>query len=1067
LAVLLVFFALVLSVIVVSNPSSQLDGSPATDSRIELTPVQAEAPETDAPQKGAVSFSRDVLPILSDRCFHCHGPDQDSKEAKLAGFRLDLRDEVLDLEMIVPGNLAQSPVWERITSDNPRDVMPPPNSHRKPLNKAERDIIKRWIESGAEWGRHWSFEKLERPEVPDVDAHPIDAFVKQRLKASGQTMSEPAEPVTLLRRLSFDLTGMAPTPDQVALVNANPSDPDVLEQAIEAMLSSPHHAERLAMWWLDAARYSDSDGFQQDADRQNWPWRDWVIQQFAENRPYDVFTREQFAGDLLPNATVEQKLATTFHRNHMTNGEGGRDKEESRIDYVIDRVNTTGTVWMGLTLGCVQCHTHKFDPITHEDYYALSAFFNSIDEDGRAGPGAGPHINYTSSKVADRVAEQQSYYNWSQEQVKAEQQLAGQRFEAWLKAFVADPPSGYQAWHRPIPEVTGVEGTEFAVGNDRVVQSTGPIPYQDDYRVVFRVPESMSRITGFKLEVLPHESHASGRYSRNGNGEFALTSVLAMGRPADSPTEKQIDLRRAVASHNADKNRKSKWDAKLYHSINETLNDDARNGWTTEGIEAIEPRIGLFQLAEPWQAKPGDQFIIILRHRSTQGDASIGRFRLSITDELGSSVTQLNASSPIVQLIDHLKADPVKPIDGGLRKRLLDQYLLGDEAYQQTRDRAIAAQSELNRLKNEAKPRNVMVLAERKQPRDTYILERGVWDAKGDKVQRGFIPAIFDGPKPEEGKALTRIDLADWILDKDNPLTARVAVNHLWQLMFGQGLVRTPGDFGLQGEAPTHPELLDWLAVELIESDWNLRHILRLIVTSKTYRQSSDVTEALLELDPENRLIARAPRHRLASWMIRDNALRVSGLLNDAVGGPPAKPYQPEGVWAEITMGRLSYKPSAGPEQYRRTIYAFWRRSLAPTFLFDSAQRRVCEVGTRRTNTPMHALTLMNETAMLEASRALADLAVDLLAEKATAEQTLDTLTLRVLSRRLNESERAAVMKMLDKSEAYYQANTGDAVRYAMVGQQLPPDESVAAQTAAWMSVSSLLLNLDEAITRE
>jgi hypothetical protein len=998
-----------------------------------------------------VSFSRDVLPVLSDRCFHCHGPDETRREAEL---RLDVESEAKQdrggYAAVSPNRLEESELWRRITSNDSDELMPPPDSHRKPLSEKEREAIRRWILDGAKWGKHWSFEKLQRPEIPERHAHPIDAFVLRRLEQEGMAFSQPANVRTLLRRLSFDLTGLAPTPELSASLDDSPNDEAYWARVTEDMLASPHHAERMAMWWLDAARYSDSDGFQQDTDRQNWPWRDWVIQQFAKNRPYDEFTREQFAGDLLPDATDETRLATTFHRNHMTNGEGGRDAEESRIDYVIDRVNTTGTVWLGLTLGCVQCHSHKFDPISQKDYYSLFAFFNSIDEDGRAGTRAGPHIKYTSPLVA---------------QVQAERRLADQRFEKWFEGFVARPPADYQVWRTPKPAVTSVEGTEFVVESDQVVQATGPTPYQDDYRIVFRVPESMSRISGFRIEVLPHESHEGGRYSRNGNGEFALTSVLAQGRPAGSPTEQQIDMSRAVASHNADSKRKSTWDARLYHGISNTLNDDARNGWTTEGIERVEPRLGLYQLAKPWQANPGDQFIIVLRHRSTHGNSSIGRFRLSLTDELGDVVTRLDAASPIVELIEQLKADPAAPIDGDLRNRLLSQFLLGDTVYQQTRDRAVSAQNELRRLQNESKPRNVMVLKEREKPRDTHILERGVWDAKGEKVGRGFIPSLLD--RAVADKALTRLDLANWILDRDNPLTARVTVNHLWQLMFGQGLVRTPEDFGLQGELPTHPELLDWLAVELIESGWNLRHVLKLIVTSQTYRQSSDATQSLLEHDPENRLLARAPRHRLPAWMIRDNALHVSGLLNDAVGGPPSRPYQPEGVWAEITMGRFRYRPSTGPEQYRRTVYAFWRRSLAPTFLFDSAQRRVCEVGVRRTNTPMHALTLMNDTTMIEASRALADLALDQRSKDVSVEQTLNHLSMRVLSRRLSQAELDAATAVLMKATKHYEARVDDAVRYTTVGLQPSPERSSAASTAAWMTVSSMFLNLDEAMTRE
>lgn len=1011
-----------------------------------------------------VSFSRQVLPILSDRCFPCHGPDENDRKA---GLRLDVESiakEIFDgSAAVMPGSLEKSEAWQRIISEKKTSVMPPPNSHRKPLTEAERDIIKRWILGGAKWGKHWSFETPTRPAAPDIDKHPIDAFVRQRLKEHGMDLSKRAADETLLRRFSFDLTGMAPTPQQVQLIQFSAKGNGFWQKIIDSMLASPHHAERMAMWWLDAARYSDSDGFQQDNDRQNWPWRDWVIQQFASNRPYDAFTRDQFAGDLLPNATDENRLATAFHRHHMTNGEGGRDPEESRIDYVIDRVNTTGTVWLGLALGCVQCHSHKFDPISHQDYYSFFAFFNSIDEDGQAGMRAKPYLKYKSSLVSDRVDEMRAYVDQCLSEEKIGLKHAEQRFETWLNDFKLNPPKDHRVWWMPTPIVTSVEGTEFTIEPDQTVQTHGPEPVQDDYRVTFQIPEAMKEVTGFRLEVLPHESNVGGRFTRNGNGEFTLTSVLALGRRKTSPAERQLEIARAVADVQASPKRKTTWDTR-YHSIGHTLNDDARDGWTTEGIKKIEPHRGVFQLLEPWTVEPGDRITIVLRHRSTHGSANIARFRLSLAAERGETVQQVNGTSPIADLVAHLKADAPNPIDANLRKRLFAQFLLSDNAYQQAKQRHATANSQLKQLQGEANPRNVMVLAEREQPRDTHILERGVWDAKGKKVERAFLPNIFDQPSD---KALTRLDLADWLMDRDNPLTARVMVNHLWQLMFGQGLVRTPGEFGLQGELPTHPELLDWLAVEFMESGWDVRHILKLILTSKTYQQSSDVTRSMLGQDPENRLLARAPRHRLPAWMIRDNALHVSGLLNPAIGGPPVRPYQPEGVWGEITMGRFHYTPSVGPAQYRRTIYAFWRRSLAPTFLFDSAQRRVCEVGVRRTNTPLHALTLMNDTTMLEASRALADIAVQHQDGEATISQTMDHLAMRVLSRPLSQSEQAAVQSILTKAMQHYENRVDDAVRYTTVGQQRPPEDNTAAATAAWMTVSSLLLNLDEAMTRE
>lgn len=1008
-----------------------------------------------------VLFSRDVLPVLSDRCFHCHGPDENNREADL---RLDVEEDAkADLggyAAIVPGDVNESEIWRRIVSEDDDERMPPSDSHRKPLSKAERKAIRLWIAGGAQWGKHWSFEKPIRPAVPKGEPHPIDAFVAAKLSENNLQLSEPAPPHTQLRRLSFDLTGFAPTPAALEAF-AEGSDQD-WDGAIDRVFQSPHYAERMAMWWLDAARYSDSDGFQIDATRENWPWRDWVIEQFQANRPFNEFTIEQFAGDLLPDATDRQKLATCFHRNHMTNGEGGRDPEESRIDYVIDRVNTTGTVWLGLTLGCVQCHSHKFDPISQRDYYSLAAFFNSIDENGKAGMGAKPYLKFTSSKVDDRVTELTTFVEQIESEESAERSLAETRFETWLKDLSGTSADERPAWVTPPPVLSSSDGTEFRVESDQTVQTVGPTPKQDDYRAVITIPESVSRVTGFRIEVLPHASHIDNRFARDGNGEFTLTSVLALGRRKGSPSETQLELAGAVADFQSDKERETEWDRR-YANIRDTLNDDARDGWTTEGAETVQPHTGVYELADPWIGRPGDQLVIVLRHRSTHGHANIGRFRISLCTERGETVRRVDGGSPIAELLQSKanKADPK------LRKRLLDQYLLGDSDYQIAAQKLTAAKKQLSQLKKEKEPRRVMVLAEREEPRQTHVLVRGVWDAKGDSVQPAVLPSILEWPAE---KTKTRLDFANWIVDAENPLTARVVVNHLWQIMFGSGLVRTPEDFGLQGELPTHPKLLDWLAVELIESDWDLQHLLRLIATSKTYRQSSATTDQLLELDPENRLLARAPRFRLPAWMLRDNALRVSGLLNPALGGPPVKPYQPDGVWAEITMGRFDYQPSLGPAQYRRTIYAFWRRSSAPTFLFDSAQRRVCEVGIRRTNTPLHALTLMNDLTMLEASRRLAELATG---------QTMDTdsgtawqdhaqeLANRVLSRELRPDELDELHKAWAVAINHYEEQREDAVRFCTVGQQPSPSLERAPQLAAWMMTASLLLNLDEAMTRE
>lgn len=1003
-------------------------------------------------------FSRDILPILSDRCFHCHGPDDSHREADL---RLDLeaaaKEDRDGYAVVVPGSLEKSELWQRIATDDDDLVMPPLDSHRKPITEKEREAIRLWILNGAKWGKHWSLEAPVKVQLPKLAAHPIDAFVRQRLADKEFEPAVAAAKYTQLRRLSFALTGVSPDPAELQTFLADSSD-TAWAAAVDRKLAAPEHAERMAMWWLDAARYSDSDGFQQDNTRENWPWRDWVVDAFAENMPFDRFTIEQFAGDLLPDATNEQILATCFHRNHMTNGEGGRDPEESRVDYVIDRVNTTGTIWLGLTLGCTQCHSHKFDPISQQDYYSFSAFFNSIDEDGKAGKGAKPYLNYTSGRVESQIAQLKSFVATCRQAEASELALAKDRFAVWLRDQRKLDRTGYKAWHTPTPRATGIGRTKFSVDGEQVIQTSGPDMMHDDYRIELEIPASMTQVTGWRVEVFPHESHQDGRFTRFGNGDFTLTSSKILARRLGSPSEVELEQSSAVADYEADKARKTAWDPR-YTSISKTLNDDARDGWTTEGAQTIQPHVGVYALSEPWSVEAGDRLVVVLQQRSTHGHASIGRFRISIAGELGDTVRRVDGGSPLKELFGS-GLSAADSIDNALRQRLLAQYLLSDAEYQRVSIRFKQVSRQLKALEKELKPRSVMVLKERAKPRPTHVLVRGVWDAKGDAVQSAVLPSVLDWPADQ---SKNRLDLAKWLIDRDNPLTARVMVNHLWQLMFGAGLVRTPEDFGLQGQLPTHPEMLDWLAVELMEHDWDLRHILRLIATSQTFRQSSRLSAELIEQDPQNRWLARAPKYRLSAWMLRDNALKISGLLDSTMGGPPVYPYQPEGVWAEITMGRFHYQPSLGSAQYRKTLYAFWRRSSAPAFLFDSAQRRVCEIGVRRTNTPLHALVLMNDTTMLEASRALAEsVSVDL-----TVQQTLQALALRVISRRLTAAELADLVVVFQQGHEFFGENNQAASTYVTVGQRPAVPSADAADMAAWMTVSNLLLNLDEAISYE
>lgn len=1018
------------------------------------------------PAQAPVRFREHILPLLSDRCFHCHGPDEKARKADL---RLDSLEEASrDLggrRAIAPGKPQESALLERITSADPEEVMPPPKTHKK-IKDEEAALLRRWIAAGARYEKHWSFEPITRPRVPVLEGalgawvrNPIDAFVAEKLRVQGIQPAPEAPAYVLLRRASLDLIGLPPEPAEVAETTRALERKETRETAWEAFiqkkLGSPHHGERLAMFWLDAARYSDTDGYQADSTRTNWPWRDWVVDAFNRNQRYDAFTLEQFAGDLLPGATPEQKLATCFHRNHMANGEGGRLAEESRIDYVIDRVNTTGTVWLGLTMGCAQCHSHKFDPVTQADYYKLSAFFNSIDETGAAGSGAKPFLEYKSPQGQRAVIEAQQLVDSRKAKEATARERALPAFEAWLKDQSQILSADFSAW-KPLRASTleTNEGTALAQDSAGIVTASGKVPDQDDYRVIGN--PGLRRISGFKLEVLPDAGLPSGGPARSDSGHFILTDVKVQVRVPGASQTREIGIIAAKADYSPDTKKNGG-----YGNIANTFDDDPRNGWANFDADPSASHTAVWAFAEPESLAPNEELIVELRQRALRPRHTLARFRILVTDQPGPAPRSLEAA-PLEQFAKR-SAHERETLPGALRAQLLEQFLVDHTPYRPFKEQLDLANAHFSEMKTAASKLNVTVLQERTEPRPTHVLIRGQWDKPGDPVERGVPEAIapWNAPTGQDSPHPTRIDLARWLTSPQNPLTPRVTVNHLWQMLFSEGLVRTPDDFGLQGESPTHPELLDWLAAELLESGWDVRHILTLITTSATYRQNSRVSADLLAADPSNRLLARGARFRMPAWMLRDQALTVSGLLNPVLGGPPVRPYQPAGVWEDITMGRFKYTPSDGPDQYRRTLYAFWRRSAAPSFLFDSAQRRVCEVRTTRTNTPLHALTLMNDTTFLEASRHLA-----LHALQNAAHDPIAALFERVLLRKPEADERTSLEKTHATALAWYRQHPDEARKALLHGQSETPAPD-APQTAAVALVANLILNLDEALTRE
>ncbi len=863
----------------------------------------------------AIDFNRQILPILSDACFHCHGPDAATREAKL---RLDQREGLFrqreEVTVVTPGKPEGSELFLRITSKEEDEMMPPPKANRR-LKAAEIELLKKWIASGAPWGTHWSYVPPQRPVVPGTGtengetarqsegekerqrepnssprlvANPIDAFVRARLQREQLAPSPAASRATLVRRVSLDLTGLPPTPEEVEAFLADRS-PDAFERVVDRLITSPRYGERWAWDWLDVARYADTNGFQGDPERTMWPWRDWVVNALNANLPYDQFTIEQLAGDLLPGATQEQKIASGFHRNNMFNGEGGRIAEETRVENVFDRVETTATVWLGSTFTCTRCHDHKYDPITQKDYYAMYDIFNQMSETGGA-------------SGSQRGGQLLPVLDLSTDEERARVKTAGAKIDAVAK------------------EVAAFELTKFP-------------------------------------------------------------------RPEGTPLEEAPDA------------------LKLPGNLRATL-------------AKTEPK-----------------------RRGVDG---------------------------LLEAIPHFKEIEPDPVYAALLQKLLDAVRARD-----------AANSDITK---------VMIMDELPKLRETFILTRGNYEAKTDVKVLGAVPAIFrrassaeggvpsprktersadeSGPEapPAVQSRLNRLDLARWLVSPENPLAARVTVNRAWQAFFGTGFVKTAEDFGVQGEPPTHPELLDWLATEFVASGWDMKALHRRIVTSATYRQSSRVTPALQERDPENRLLARGPRQRLASWMIRDQALATAGLINETRGGPAIKPYQPAGIWEEATFGKKTYQQDHGDALYRRSLYVFWRRIVGPTTFFDAGARQTCTVKVARTNTPLHALVTLNDPAFVEAARVMAQ---RVLATSAKDAERVNTAFRLATAREATSAEQAILTTRLVRLRAQYAADPAAARELTAAGEA-PRNEALdPVEHAAWTAVCSLILNLDETLSKE
>lgn len=1005
--------------------------------------------------EGEISFSRDVLPILSNKCFRCHGPDEKTREA---GLQLDVEGEAREYGAVIPHDAEGSEMMVRILSDELDEKMPPVESGIEAVTDQEALVLRQWIQAGAKWQTHWAFVAPKKPELPDVELqswvqNPVDQFVLARLEEDGLRPSSAANKSTLIRRASLLITGLPPDPELVEGFLRD-SSPNAYEKVVDKLFESPAFGERMAAAWMDLARFSDTDGFQGDEPRSNWPWRDWVTEAYNGNMPFDQFTMEQFAGDLLQHSTDRQVLATCFHRNHMTNGEGGRDPEESRVDYVLDRVNTMGTAWLGLTLGCAQCHTHKYDPITQKEYYQLTAFFNSIDEDGRAGRNAKPFLDWPVKDInllLERPLEKVKRRN---DELARKRAVALQKFDDWIKNLFHDRRARLDHAARSdwkILEIDDVKATDKNVVFEAVQDGSWRVregnPNNETYTVTGSVQHAS--IGAIRLEALPDESFTNGGLARSNSGNFVLTDVVAhivRDQSGGTGGDKRIELDFVSASSDY---------AQPGFPVLDAIDPVLDTGWAVWSGDMKRPRIAVFRLRESQSLAPGDRLEIKLVHFSHHAGHNIGKFRLSVSPSVDAT-----RESRVTEILEQV--DEAGSLANDHRQELQQHFLAHD-------GQVGLAEALLDRSRQElekAKAENVvpvMVLKERASTRETFVLMRGVWDAHGEQVEAGTPTALL--PEMQASASNNRLDLARWLVNRKNPLTARVAVNRYWQMYFGAGLVRTPQDFGLQGEHPTHPALLDWLAVRFMESGWNIKELHKLIVMSATFRQSSVNTRQLLQVDPDNRLLARGPRFRMPASMIRDNALAVSGLLSRRVGGPPVKPYQPENVWVASDQGKFPYVQASGENLYRRSLYTYWRRNIAPPGMFDAAQRRVCEINVRRTNSPMHALTLLNDETYVEAARILAQTALQQSA--GSNDDLIRWLFRRVLFRKASSLEVRQLSASLSDLKTVYSEDPELTKQLLRQGEQ-PFDKNLEpAELAALTVIASTLLNLDETLNVE
>ncbi len=995
-----------------------------------------------------VDFEKDIYPIFQQRCFECHGPNKQRGQ-----FRLDARQVVFDGGRsgtgIESGKGEQSQLFRRVAGLDEEEQMPPVGEK---LTGEQMALIRAWIDQGAKWpegvgsnvttvAKHWSYEPPIRPSIPEVDRsdwpkNPIDSFVLSRLEEEHLTPQPEADPGVLLRRASLDLIGLPPSPIELKTFLSDTS-PDAYDKAVDLLLASPHYGERWARIWLDLARYADTNGYEKDLRREMWPWRDWVIKAFNHNKPFDQFTIEQIAGDLLPSPDNNQLTATGFHRNTMLNDEGGIDPEEFRIVAVKDRVDTTGAVWLGTTIGCAQCHEHKFDPFTQEEYYQLLGFFNSTEDVGK---GQEPVLELPTPEQEEERDRLKGEIETLQSTLTIQTPELDRAFELWDSEAMNE----LNKWHSLEPiKYSSTEGSILTQLEDHSLLAVGKNPSDDRYVIETTLP--ISHPTGLRLEVLTHETLPEGGPGRNENGGFVIDR-LHVEKLLDNGEPDPIAFSDGYADHNEET-----FDAKSIVGIVEG------RGWATDSSQEGQrvDRIAIFQVSRPAELDAGTRVRFTLTHAYGRGH-NLGRFRFSVT----SHPNPLGQNKTLAE-IQAILAVATGSRNSTQTEKLKAHFRQVTPLLSKVRSRLAAAQARIDSLEIPT----TMVLRELEEPRKTHVLTRGNFMAPGEVVEPG-VPSILH-ELPEDAPK-NRLTFAKWLVDRKNPLTARVFVNRVWLTYFGGGLVKTSEDFGTQGDPPSHPRLLDWLAVEFMDNGWDLKHIHKLIVTSSVYRQNSKVTPEMLERDPYNRLFTRGPRFRMEAEMVRDNALAIAGLLNRKTGGPSVFPPQPEGTWANsftIHDTKDTWTTAEGTDRYRRGVYTFLRRtSPYPTMLmFDAPYRDVCTIQRPRTNTPLQALATLNDPTFIEASGGLAK---RILSEGGESFDDRIKYGFELCIAQPPNQEEINIQKTLcGQAMAKYRKHP-ELARQIWETSRIDLDGIDPIEFAAWTLVSNVLLNMDETITK-